>query len=727
MPSNEEIPPAQKARTIAHMNKDHRRNMRHILQHFGSVPPAPSLPAEDEQDAPDSDSDPLMVDIALTHFTVSLPHFNNAATEYCIAFNPPLASWDERRPRLVEMTRAACAALGIQDPESPGSEAKSGGGGDGGRKAVVVVVNEYMPPRIPVDITIFSSVLFYYACFIAVQLGYFAPGTPASRIVEEVVRFPYGPAGFTWLVRAIFVPVLAIHVAETWWLERSRLRRFGVRRGRKVWWLWMGSVFIEGGMASLRPRANMARPPKKKQNPVHAAISSWLDTLPLPLLESLANQLNTDPADAKKFLVERAPKRWVVYEPMVLLPSGSFTSHPWPALLECATPSQKEALWIGILQHLSRGNSKPALTHLAINEGIPLHLNNVTPSQSACEPAQRRTEQDTENLLRAPTALQPLHGSFGPDPPTTTTSSSSSRPTQEDFRSALWVSTTQNGIVQTWVPRHTMFSRGNIKEKARLLSFHHHHQHSPSSPSPPPPSPSPSSSSSPAARRARKGGEKDALRGKWAVDLYAGIGYFAFSYARLGMRVLCWELNPWSVEGLRRGAEANGFSVRVVAPPPPQSGTEWEGGGGRGGGGESEVDDLAEVLGGGSQIVVFLEDNRHAAGRVREARERIVGPARLEVVHVNCGFLPSSQGVWRDAWEIMQTGGCGAGWLHLHENVGVGDIEGRREQIQALFDRWKREGGDGGAGDAKVEHVELVKTYAPGVWHCVFDVFIKKD
>ncbi|KAK4236706.1 hypothetical protein C8A03DRAFT_35358 [Achaetomium macrosporum] len=243
MSTNDEIPPAQKARTIAHMNKDHRRDMRHILQHFGSAPPAPPLPADDA-----ADSEPLMVDITLTHFTIALPHFNNNATEYSIAFTPPLASWDERRSRLVEMTRAARAALGIPDPDSNPEEGNAGTNGANQS----VVVNEYMPPRIPLDITIFSGVLFYYACFTAVQLGYFAPGTRASRIVEEVVRFPYGLAGFTWLVRTIFVPVLAIHVAETWWLERSRLRRFGVPRGSKVWWLWLGSVFIEGGMAFRR-------------------------------------------------------------------------------------------------------------------------------------------------------------------------------------------------------------------------------------------------------------------------------------------------------------------------------------------------------------------------------------------------------------------------------------------------------------------------------------------
>jgi tRNA wybutosine-synthesizing protein 2 len=126
---------------------------------------------------------------------------------------------------------------------------------------------------------------------------------------------------------------------------------------------------------------------------------------------------------------------------------------------------------------------------------------------------------------------------------------------------------------------------------------------------------------------------------------------------------------------------------------------------------------MAEVMSGGEQIVVFLEDNRHAAGRVRGFRQ---GGGVLEVVHVNCGFLPTSEPVWQDAWRLVVGG---EGWLHLHENVGVADIETRKGEIQAMFDRWATEKGKGGK-TAVVEHVELVKTYAPGVWHCVFDVFI---
>ena len=128
---------------------------------------------------------------------------------------------------------------------------------------------------------------------------------------------------------------------------------------------------------------------------------------------------------------------------------------------------------------------------------------------------------------------------------------------------------------------------------------------------------------------------------------------------------------------------------------------------------------MAEILHGegGEQIVVFLEDNRHAAGRIQEFKR---GGGEMEVVHVNCGFLPSSEPVWRDAWGMVAAGT--EGWLHLHENVGVGDIEARKVAVQGLFDGWKEEEKVG-----RVEHVELVKTYAPGVWHCVFDVFITRS
>ncbi|EGS23503.1 uncharacterized protein CTHT_0001960 [Thermochaetoides thermophila DSM 1495] len=417
----------------------------------------------------------------------------------------------------------------------------------------------------------------------------------------------------------------------------------------------------------------MSRPQKKKEkpgNPVLSAIGNWLDSLPSSILESvylsyLRGDLDHEGGAAyiRQQLLDRAPKRWVVYEPMVLLPSGSFTSAPWPALLSILSPSQKDALWAEILHQLSpttKGASKP--THLAVNEGIPLQISSQREGVS----------HQQENILRSPSGLKPLFGSFGPcNPP--------SPPSQTDFDAALWVSTKQNGIIQTWAPLHIMFSRGNVKEKARLLNT---------------PAFKPSCG-----------------KEKFAVDLYAGIGYFAFSYARLGLRVLCWELNPWSVEGLRRGAELNGWEVRVIDPSKEER--------------QSNDEELLarEVLAEEkAQILVFLESNVHAAARIRRLREK----CGLDIVHVNCGFLPTSALVWKDAWDMVRDNESEGGWLHLHENVGESDIETRRMEVQGLVSRWGEEGIEKRRRGA-VEHVEKVKTFAPGVWHCVFDVRVTDE
>ena len=422
--------------------------------------------------------------------------------------------------------------------------------------------------------------------------------------------------------------------------------------------------------SSLMP--TMSRPQKKKEkpgNPVLTAIGNWLDSLPSSILESeslssFRGDLDQDggAAHIRQQLLDRAPKRWVVYEPMILLPSGSFTSAPWLILLSILSPSQKDALWAEILHQLSptgKGTSK--LTHLAVNEGIPLQISSQREGPS----------QQQENILRSPSGLKLLFGSFGPSNP-------ASPPSQTDFDAALWVSTKQNGIVQTWAPLHTMFSRGNVKEKARLLNT-----------------------------PAFKLGCREE---KFAVDLYAGIGYFAFSYARLGMRVLCWELNPWSVEGLRRGAELNGWEVKVVNPSKKE--------------GQSNNEELLarEAFAEKAQIVVFLESNAYAAARIRRLREK----CGLDIVHVNCGFLPTSAPVWKDAWDMVRDNESEGGWLHFHENVGEADIEKRRMEVQGLVGRW----GEEGVGKRKrgvVEHVEKVKTFAPGVWHCVFDVRVTDE
>lgn len=372
----------------------------------------------------------------------------------------------------------------------------------------------------------------------------------------------------------------------------------------------------------------MAKTQRPRQNPILAAIETWLASL----------QSEGPAPEGTAELLEKSPKRFTTYEPMVLLPTGSFTSPVWVNLLGKLDSDTKTRLWTSILEQVSR-TEKASLTNLATNDGIPLH---------------DKGAEGAENVLRSPCGLRMLHGDFGPatlpDDPNW----------DEEFPKAFWTSTKQNGIIQTWAPRWTMFSRGNIKEKARLMGF-------------------------PAVR--------DRTSQRWVIDLYAGIGYFVFSYAKLGFRVLCWEINPWSIEGLRRGALANGWSVKVVK--------------------RVELErPLEELIGGDEQIVVLSESNEEALRRMSSLGQRLI------VEHVNCGFLPTSRPMWEDAWKMAVD--SGEAWLHLHDNVGRKDVEERKEEIQRLCDGWA----DGLRQVAVVEHVEYVKTYAPDVWHCVFDVHI---
>ncbi|KAF3359477.1 hypothetical protein VdG1_02032 [Verticillium dahliae VDG1] len=268
------------------------------------------------------------------------------------------------------------------------------------------------------------------------------------------------------------------------------------------------------------------RPPKPKPaNPIAVAIKQWLATLRSASAAALEG-LDTES------LLSSAPKRFTIYEPMVLLPSGSFDSPAWQALLShpALDPAHVDDLWHALLQELSKKQKAP-LTHLAANQGIPP----LVESDSSGDPS-------SDNILRSPSGLRMLYGDFGP------ATSPSGLPSHDDFARAFWVSTRQNGIWQTWAPRWTMFSRGNVKEKARLLAFHADAATAtfPHRAAVPLPSDTGSTAAAP-----------------WAVDMYAGIGYFTFSYARLGMRVLCWELNPWSsrFDGWARGEGDEGEGV----------------------------------------------------------------------------------------------------------------------------------------------------------------------
>lgn len=191
------------------MNKDHQHDLSAILRHqLGVISPSP-----------------VLTDISLSSLTIITAA--NGGQPHTVPISPPMKSWSDRRSRLVDMTLAARSALGLDSDGKP------------------VTVRSFLPPS-GFGAVVFAGVVFYFACFVAVETGYVTPETRAWGVLEGGGWFPGGAGGFVGVVRTIFWPVMGIHLGECWWLDRTRLGRFGVRRGGGMWWMWIGRCFFEG-------------------------------------------------------------------------------------------------------------------------------------------------------------------------------------------------------------------------------------------------------------------------------------------------------------------------------------------------------------------------------------------------------------------------------------------------------------------------------------------------
>ena len=354
------------------------------------------------------------------------------------------------------------------------------------------------------------------------------------------------------------------------------------------------------------------------------AVRTWIEE---------TNEASVDNAEALRSF----KLTYTIYGCMLLLPATSFD-----ALKVKGGALQHDPGFVRfhelICKHLK-------VTHIAMTKPIPA----------------LRGEESTKNIIRSPVNFTPLYGNFGPE-------TASSPPTAADFDAAFWVTAKQNGIYQTWAPRWTMFSRGNISEKARLLSLA-------------------------SVTEAVEQGKADG-KGCSAVDLYSGIGYFAFSYLKADTeKVLCWDLNLWSIEGLKRGAKANKWPVAS----------------------SSDCDPIEHMARAGARLLVFNESNEHALHRIKHIRN-LIPPIR----HVNCGLLPTSRGSWQTVFQIMDAEL--GGWVHVHENFAVSEIGQKSEEVRRAFQQMMVS--EGRTGTIKVETVNRLKSYAPGVMHCVIDLHI---
>ncbi|CCJ30519.1 unnamed protein product [Pneumocystis jirovecii] len=267
-----------------------------------------------------------------------------------------------------------------------------------------------------------------------------------------------------------------------------------------------------------------------------------------------------------------------------------------------------------------------SLDRLAFYEGIAKYIGVTHIAMNATIPP--------NDPMRIPVSFVPLYGDFGPR--------ISKNPTKKDFEEAFWVTTKQNGIYQVWSPMYTMFSRGN--KKARIFRF-------------------------------------PDVKNAIIADLYAGIGYFAFSYLKAkAKKVFCWEINPWSIEGLCRGAQLNKFTYK-------------------------KSNDLNNNY--DDQLIVFENTNKLANKQLAEKTKNIR--------HINLGLLPSSEDSWPIATKMLDSEI--GGWIHVHAAVCDKEIYSwtnkSKEKFTELFKhQW----------EVKIEHIEKVKRFSPKSLHIVVDL-----
>ena len=311
------------------------------------------------------------------------------------------------------------------------------------------------------------------------------------------------------------------------------------------------------------------------------------------------------------------PNKWVVYRPMVLF-SGKYNPNAWQ---EMKSEGTFEVVFRGILKSSFFG---PGITHAAMNHPI-----------------------DQGDIMRRPVNIEPIIGDFGPEP----TPSLIETPQVHDFEHAFWCCALQNGIYQVWAPRYCMFSRGNVKEKKRILDF---------------------------------GRDRGRL---YVLDLYTGIGYFTLSYLRNGNIVFCWEINPWSIEGLKRSLSVNDYKYALVQRTQT-----------------FDIQSMQRCLESGVKAFIFHESNQYAYDRVCAFGNS------LPISHVNLGLLPSSQASWHVVKRLVSLS-VSPLTVHVHENLHTDKVPELESAIKEYY-------------DASVTHIEYVKTFAPDIWHVVFDVLV---
>ncbi|CAK7264905.1 hypothetical protein SEPCBS57363_001319 [Sporothrix epigloea] len=233
-----EIDTKSKQATMAHMNRDHSLDLGLYLRFVNGLS-AKQLAAE---------GDPEMVDIDLKAMYIRT---STTGTVHVVPLNPPMAAWGERRRRLIDLAMEARQAFGVPLPEhGPPSNAQTGTDASGAPASSKQLIKFGYPGVI--DLAVLSAVVFFFVLCGQVYTGrdaasaaVWARAFAAIGLTEKNFVLG-GPDGFRRLLRIMCFPILLIHLAEAWWMTKTRLAAHNMKPLSLHWSLWTVFTFWIG-------------------------------------------------------------------------------------------------------------------------------------------------------------------------------------------------------------------------------------------------------------------------------------------------------------------------------------------------------------------------------------------------------------------------------------------------------------------------------------------------
>jgi hypothetical protein len=179
----------------------------------------------------------------MTDVNLNAMQFQYAGKQATIPFDPPLKSLREARERLVQIDKDSTQSLGRSD----------------------IRITQFIPCYVKLGHLLnFSQCMLTY--LLLPRAANFKPG---SLLFDNLLyRFP-AFANFVLAVRLYIVVVMVgIHVFESG-LMIKKLRKHGVTPFERVWWMWVGTSFVEGITSFWRFDGLVAEKRKEKEAKKH--------------------------------------------------------------------------------------------------------------------------------------------------------------------------------------------------------------------------------------------------------------------------------------------------------------------------------------------------------------------------------------------------------------------------------------------------------------------------